>query len=289
MRLEMIDGVLHAYVRQSWLNTALDLCLERSRRDMLAGETPGSDAALLGTGVHGGIEAALLDREVDYHEAVEAGQKAITDELAEREVIFHDMDLDTVRRTMPSLLSNWWTRFRMPTLNEGVLAVEHKFEVELCRFTIDLVPVIVHLEGTIDCVTNERVWDWKTAGQEYKQWEKQRWAIQPSTYAETVVALQEFPHKYPVRFTYGIMLKKPAKGNWVQEVDVIRTRDHAAWLAAQIRSLVELHLNLNPEHHTWPLVDSHALCSEKWCAHWHVCKGAYLDTETFLGKTITTR
>jgi len=154
-----------------------------------------------------------------------------------------------------------------------VARVEWGFKFMLDRFTIDRdLDVRVHGEGTVDLVvTNERVplWDWKTAGRKFQVREKQEKSIQPTMYAAAAVA--HGMATYPVGFNFGVMVR----GGSAQIVTVTRNEGHVEWLRRQIRPFIRAAIEMGTDN-TWPVNDTHYLCSDTWCPNWSHCKGAAL-------------
>ena len=58
-----------------------------------------------------------------------------------------------------------------------------------------------------------------------------------------------------------------------QQVTVTRNAADWRWLEMKLRSFALLAESKLPE---WPRMDSHALCSPKWCENWFDCKGKSL-------------
>jgi hypothetical protein len=141
----------------------------------------------------------------------------------------------------------------------------------------------VFWEGTIDYVDpTGRAWDWKTAGQAYQRWEKQRWDVQSSIY--TTVLHQMGYTTMPATFIFGVMHKqegtrdgfpyvRPAK---TQMIEVQRHEAHTRWVTQQALGMVKFILR-NGVDEPWPVNDQHALCSQKWCPFWDGCKGAHVS------------
>jgi hypothetical protein len=129
----------------------------------------------------------------------------------------------------------------------------------------------IHLEGTMDLVQFDGLWDWKTSTKKYSWRDKQQENIQASVYAAAAVANGWL--EYPVRFNFGVLLRGTAD---TQVCTVTRDRDHEVWLRKQIRNLVLAALVLG-DGNQWPTNDTGALCSPVWCGHWDTCKGETLS------------
>lgn len=259
------------YVRQSWLGDAL-LCMERGRLTMVQPEWRiGSDATVLGTACHAGIEhyienggdVSLNDMRNVMVNSIETNKEpfkwtSIKDE--EAMVKFGD-----------AMLGAWWRDIR-PHVALGGL-VEHNFNVEMADIVVNDTQYKIHYSGTMDYVAPDGIiWDWKTANRKYFQGEKQRQSIQASVYSTAAVKLGLVP-AFPVQFNFGVMLRRDKSEG--QIVEVRRTESHSNWLATQTRNIVSSALRLGQEN-PWLQVDQHNLCSEQWCPWWSICKGAHL-------------
>ena len=260
---------------QSWLGDNL-LCPERSRLNLAFPEKNiGSDATALGTGMHGYAEVRMLGG--DREEAMAAGFAALDHELSLPHNNNGMSDSECVS-FLPTMCAAWELKI-LPSVKPGG-AVEHKFKV----FLGDWNGWKIYLAGTMDYVDpTGKIWDWKTASQEYKRWEKERWAIQPTAYA--IGAINDgLAKSYPINWAYGVVTKSPKKDPKVQIVEFQRNEGHARWLWHQITTLLD-----NAEHAIytvtdhgwgattpWTLNDQHVLCSEKWCGHWSECKGKFV-------------
>lgn len=254
--------ITHTF-RQSQLNTWL-MCPEQYRLDQ-AGELPRqeTEATAVGTAVHAAIETVLRgDCDVD------AGHDAAMDAW------------DTIKPTIdkwikasPELcathVSNCYTSWAdtiYPGLPE-ITMVEAKFEVELYRDDYRT----INLSGTVDAVDADGcVWDWKTAGRAYEQWEADRFKVQPTCY--TFAAHHAWGIDNP-EFAYAVMVKRstPPEG---QIVRVQRDARHWAWLQKQALSLA---FTIEADLPVWQLNDQGWWCSDRWCGAWDRCKGAHVD------------
>ncbi len=275
------------WFRQSGLDT-YSLCPERARIKWFESDRPdpNSDATVTGTSLHVGVEANLLHRKAYGIALSTAEMQDIA--VAEYERIEAEEGLVYMKGTKNDAVAflingiKAWRDYVEPyVVVDAEMLIEHKFDM-LLGYWIDKngVEWEIRLEGKIDTIDRNRVWDWKTAGQPYKQWERQRWAIQPTVYCEAAVS--EGLLTYPVKFSYGAVRKLKTK-EYAEIVDVQRTQKHVHWLWTQVQSLLDLWDKLGPDT-TWPLVDSHALCSPKWCPFWDECKGAHIEPQVFAWK-----
>jgi hypothetical protein len=260
------------YVRQSWLGDAL-MCMERSRLAFMQPDwSIGSDATILGTGVHAGIESYIKS---DGQVSLDEMKNEMRFNINSSEERFKWNTLQTYEdmfRVGDGLLKAWWDDIRKHVLLGGV--VEQKFTVPVGTLNVDSKMYVLHYSGTMDYVDPEgTIWDWKTAGRKYSQSEKQKMSVQASVYSSAAVKLGLAPD-FPVRFIFGVMTKTSKPEG--QIVEVVRTNAHATWLETQTRNIVASALRLGQDN-TWPQVDQHNLCSEKWCPWWSICKGAHIS------------
>jgi hypothetical protein len=273
------DGRQKYTFRQSWISTAL-MCLERGRREAFEDvRSPDSDATILGQACHTAIEYCL-------GELVERGRRIASAELVEKAIeayrsLAADPEVRWVQGTeqdgveFARNMMQAWYREILPQLSDQLLLEQH-FVVPF----FETPEYDVVLEGTMDCldVGLPSIWDWKHVGSTYKQWEKQRNAIQPTAYAHAAATVGVLT--YPIAFKFTCALKKKTM-EVIDVVEVQRTAHHALWLAAQLDDLIALH---GAGLASWPRVDSHVLCSERWCPSWDTCKGAYVPMNEFLWK-----
>lgn len=263
MRVERRDHGIDVYVRQSWINDAL-MCQERGRQAILRPEwsLPNS-ATIMGTAVHAGIEAHLTRNTPTrlvgleaLHDLMESDYKKMN--FTEDEMISYVMDM-----------CDEWEANIKPQLGK-VLYTEKEFHFQLDQFDIHGIPVTVYGKGTIDCVTETGLWDWKTASRKYNAREKQSQAVQPTMY--TAASVAQGWHEYPVTFNYGVMVR----GGKSQIVSVHRNESHTEWLRELVRPLVRTAISIGTDE-SWAKNDTHYLCSESWCSWWSICKGSKLS------------
>jgi hypothetical protein len=262
------------YVRQSWLNDAL-MCPERGRFAITQPEwSSGSDATVLGTAVHAGIEHELINHNDSVAEMREIMWQTLNDTEPESFKWTSMKSIEDMGKFGEAMLLSWYRDIR-PHVEMGGL-VEHQFVVPLGELVFNDTTYKLHYTGTIDYVTPSGVvWDWKTAARKYQQGEKQRQSIQASVYAFAVKSLGLTPD-FPVNFKFGVMTRS-AKSEG-QVVDVLRTSAHASWVATQTMNIVSSALRMGLENN-WLQVDQHFLCSEQWCSWWSICKGAHLSEQ----------
>lgn len=268
MRTELTDNGVNVFVRQSWLKDAT-MCAERGRRAMVMPDwnTP-NELTAFGTAVHAAIEHKIL--------TPEASRSEMTDKaIAEFDAIADSGTMRWVRlqrHEIPELVvnavNNWDTDIR-PSITGDVIGVEQKFTYPMDAYTLaDGRTVRIYGEGTIDLVTSEQLWDWKTASRRYRPTEKQKQDIQSTMYGGAAVARGWL--SWPITFNFGVLVRDGGS----QIVPVEREASHFEWLRRSIRPLVAMHLALGVEQE-WPMNDTGFLCSETWCPFWSVCRGCH--------------
>lgn len=256
------NGDISVYVRQSWLNDAVS-CNERGRQGIIRPEwSMPNDATILGTAVHAGIASVLEGKGQPVKVALEELNRLL-DEPFQRVKYTNEELYDHVTE----LISEWEKNIAH-TLGE-VKGVEKSFTFELDKFMLGNRNIVVNGVGTIDCVTDTAIWDWKTAGKKYSAREKQSQAIQPTMYVAAAVANGWL--EYPATFKYGVLVR----GGKAQIVPVHRNESHTEWLREIIRPFVRSAISLGTED-PWTRNDTHFLCSSTWCSYWSVCKGSKL-------------
>jgi len=259
-------------IRQSWLNDFL-LCPERARRNVVEPDANiGSDLTVIGTAMHAVIEQ-VLSGEIDPGAAAEAAPEAL--QMAAEAEPWKSTGLtpeEMVGQTR--LMSAAWADNVYPIMPPGG-QVEYRFEFQIGE--ADGTPV--WFEGTIDYVApNNTVWDHKSASRKYQQWEKQRWAVQPSVYCAAAVH-DGLVTQVPVKFFYDVMLRN---GD-TQIVELQRDIGHISFVRKQALSAAQFALRYGMDN-PWPLNDQSALCSHIWCPFWDTCKGADMSGDELTWK-----
>ena len=252
-------------IRQSWLNDFL-LCPERARRNVIEPDANiGSDLTVIGTAMHHVIEQVLREQ-ISPREAGDAAREALQ-MAAEAEPWKSTGLTPTEMIDQTRLMSQAWADQVYPSMVMGG-KVEYRFEFQIG--TADNVPV--WFEGTIDYVSPDNtVWDHKSASRKYQQWEKQRWAVQPSVYCAAAVNAG-LVTEVPVRFFYDVMLRNGE----TQIVELQRDIGHIAFVRKQALNVAEFALRYGMEN-PWPMNDQSALCSHIWCPFWDTCKGSEMS------------
>ena len=283
------------HLRQSDINDWLQ-CPEKFRR-RIADEAAGlsrhleSDVALAGTTLHAYIEAELRERKIgpdvrgfvgDYYVDAANGFRSDPNVTFTENTFSSDGAAVDEIVTMVNMWRDSDLRRNLLDRDPETLRVEWEFDQQFCTVGT----TNVYLCGTADLVlVGEGLIDWKTAGREYRRWEKQRWAVQPTvyTYAAAQAGLlggrvdseRDSGLTYPFEF---VVFPRGRKGG-IQHVLVDRGRDHWSWLYMQIVPMVRDILMQAPfgwEEEPWQMNDQSALCSQKWCEYWSTCKGLYM-------------
>jgi hypothetical protein len=281
-------------MRQSWLNE-FTTDAERARLSMLHPElNRDTDAASLGTGVHAAIEAYLLGI-LPMQNMVEYARHVAAETITDGTITWVDLNPELYVDHAGFLTQAWindisgWVPLGGQT--------EVKFEIDTGRTVGDSDgdEWALWFEGTIDYippdVQTHGVIDWKTSGRNYQQWEKQRWALQPSIYTYACVNEILDDVKYPLDFHYGVMLRADRRENGAtiaaqgkgQRVTIRRFESHGEWAITQALTAAEFVLNYGV-HKPWPRNDQHALCSPKWCDFWDRCKGSLVSSDELMWK-----
>jgi hypothetical protein len=264
MKVDNVNKIV--YVRQSWLND-MAICAERARLGIVRPEfRTGSDATIIGTAIHAGIESVLDGRSPDIDGMLEV----VNNEYETLETTnYKKTNIDEAK--IPEYLEAMSLAFYNDILPQVELGgkVEHYFKVPL---GITVQDYAVWLEGTMDYIApSGLIWDWKTSSRAYYIKDKQKSAIQPTVYG--YAAQYEGLASGPVtNFNYGVMVRNsPSKS---QIASVTRTQGHYDWLKYFVRGAVGSCLKVGTDSE-WFMNDSSTLCSSSWCSYWSICKGAF--------------
>ena len=261
MRIDSINKVI--YIRQSWLGD-IGICPERSRLGLVRPEfRTGSDATIIGTAVHTGIEAVLNGKCKEFADMLEF---VCNDYESLETTDYKKTNIN--QEAIPQYLESMSLAFYEDILPKVTLGgtAEQYFKVPL---NIDVDGYAIWLEGTMDYIDpNGVVWDWKTSSRPYYGKEKQKSAIQPTVYTYAASIIQQAVPS----FNYGVMVRQLEPK--AQIVPITRDASHWNWLKHHVRGAVTtaLRTGLNNQ---WITNDSSALCSASWCSFWSICKGAY--------------
>lgn len=277
------DGRRLHRVRQSSLGET-DICLERSRFEM-TGTMPKveNDASNIGTACHAGFELCLEGILQDGSPypltvAIEAAMMELHELVQDPHWRWIKFDgINDAEWFVKTIVSMWYTR-TLPDLKP--LALEHTFGPLTLYEDEDRV---VQVKGTIDYLDAALgLVDWKTGSRKHEQWEKDRWAIQPTVY--TWAAVQDglvVPNSVGlVPFHYRVFYRKSKYVVEYQPYTVWRHAGDWAFLQEKALTIAKLTEAAYPNSgpavlDRWPMNDNHALCSEAWCPAWNLCKGAH--------------
>lgn len=272
MRIVNDGDTINVYIRQSWLKDAM-MCGERGRYGMLPDYKSWSTAnelSAIGTSVHAAIEHDLTNLNVPIDEAVDVAL-ATFDNIAtatEQPMRWVKYNANQSHHYITELYKKW-AQFIRPEVRGQIIGVEQGFEFPLYSTEGPQGErVNVYGEGTIDLITTEQLWDWKTSSRKYNEKEKQSSDVQSMMY----VAAAEHNNfvTLPAKFNFGVMVR----GGATQVVTVDRDQSHIMWLRRIIRPLVRQALWMGTED-SWTVNDTHFLCNSTWCPYWSVCRGAY--------------
>lgn len=265
------DGRTQYTFHQSWLSNTDD-CLEQARLG-LEGELPEqeTDATAMGTAVHAGIEATLLDlKECDSPLSLASAQRVAQETFDELILLPHFRWIDKKEggaRAFINRAMKTWYEGMLPRLDPMMM------EPYVGPFVVyEDDGIVVRFAGSIDYVDRQLgLVDWKTSSGAYEPWEKQRWNIQATMYSllwSLLCDAQGWERPtLPVDFTFCVLLKKGG----MQVLTVNRDQGDWYWLISKAVAIVRL---IEAELDVWPKNDNHALCSPKWCPAWDRCKGA---------------
>lgn len=280
------DDSGNVWIRQSWLGDYF-LDPERARLKIKYPEDDiGGDAAHCGTGAHSGIQLTI-------EQLRDGGSMPTRRQIAQviRDSVDEKIETEGIKwqkfSSLAELLGHSqrcyeaWAREILPVLQyrslitSGALC-EHSFQVVLYQLPDGS---NVGLEGTIDFAPEaHELWDWKTAGREYRPKEKQEFAVQPTAYCAAAV-LGGIPngidYEWPLDFTYGIAVRRVGQAK-AQLLTVRRTEAHFDFMLDRIRACVEHALEFGFDR-PWAINDGAGnwLCSDTWCPWWKRCKGAH--------------
>jgi hypothetical protein len=232
----------------------------------------GSDLTVIGTAMHAVIEQVLRE-EISPRDAASAAPEAL--QMAAEAEPWKSTGLtpqEMIDQTR--LMSAAWADQVYPIMPMGG-RVEYRFEFQIGETN----GVPVWFEGTIDYVAPDNtVWDHKSSGRKYQQWEKQRWAVQPSVYCAAAVN-DGLVNKVPVKFFYDVMLRNGE----TQIVELQRDIGHISFVRKQALAAATFASTYGMDRE-WPLNDQSALCSHIWCPFWDTCKGADMSASELTWK-----
>lgn len=266
---------------KSWLN-----CGEQQRLRRLVEDTKfETDAATVGTVLHALIEEELengfFTTEKDAQAWAALCFLQTLEGYKENGSVYSRSSFDTdikALRVVERLAQVWYRcdeRSHLMYLEEAI--PEWDFDVPL-GISIENTPI--YIAGQADLLLpGEGLWDWKTASQAYRRWEKQRWDVQSTAY--TYAAHYEgllLPDKFgEFEFTFKVFDSKGTTPGPPESIRVKRSPANWEWLKQQVLNMLSIQFAL-PDG-PWPMNDSHVLCSPKWCPVWHECKGKFVDDD----------
>jgi hypothetical protein len=270
------------FVRQSWLNDVL-MCPERAR---LAMKNPqmrmNSDATMIGTAVHHGIEnfintsedVAFAEAELDEMVKVSVAEYQRLLTLPYKRT---GVDETKILSYIESMCTAWYTNI-MPFVEMGG-RTEHRFVLPTGT---NINGYDIYIEGTMDYISPSGViWDWKTAGRSYSGAEKQKNAVQASMYAWAACIEGMVPDPDNIEFKYGVMIRQETPK--AQVVSIHRNQEHVRWISQQVVSACTMGVSVGFDRE-WMLNDQGHLCSSKWCDFWSMCKGATVSDASLILK-----
>lgn len=259
--IQLPDGRYQHTFSASWISNFAQ-CPEQARQRYYK-LTPykASDYTALGSALHKAFEVTLQAKidgdSLSHADAFDVALKTAEQIIAEPGFEFKKWTPESLET---QILQHLQTFFNEIVPIAQPLAVEKPFDLPLYEDSMRM----IHIRGFIDYIDAELgVVDWKTSGQHYKQWEKERYEKQPTVYAwaENTDAM-----RYVV-FVHG---KSP------QTFEVKRNDGHIEWFKRQSLAaarLIEANLSI------WPMVDSGWHCSPKWCDAWATCRGQFLGDQ----------
>lgn len=254
------------YLSYSSINTYLT-CPEHWRRKYIMGEKPPATPALIfGSAIHGTIERAITERHngqalLGFTPLNTIWQNIWAEKVRAEEV---EWGADT-----PELHFNEGLRILgTPDVKRLVdSALVHSDEAGLFmerKITLRVPGVPVPIIGYVDILHHDDVpGDFKTSSAAWSM-EKAREELQPLFY---LAALNQMGHAVPgLRFRHHVITK--TKTVKVQTLECQRTWDEIFWLFDLIRRVWE-----GIEREVFPYHPDAWLCSARYCAYWHSCRG----------------
>ena len=272
-------------------------CLEKLRLETVAtGPRVENDAATVGTVLHATIEHELSNGKFDDVDAAvnfAAYEYVRTLERYQQEerpyVLSSFGDHSKAIAHLDVLVRSWYACDERQELLDATVEpfIEWQFDLRFADIPVKkhgkkAEEVPVYLAGTADIVWNNMLWDWKTAGSEFRLWEKQRWDRQPDVYtwAAAQAGLIQPDKDGLYRFDFKVFVRRATPVE-PQTVTVFRSVNNWRWLYDMITRLVNMTYNMGLDRE-WPVDDQHVLCSPKWCTFFDVCKGAHVAGDTWV-------
>jgi hypothetical protein len=272
---------------KSWLNCGEQVRLVRAVADDGRFQT---DAATVGTVTHQLIESELVDGFYQTEKDAQAHAAMFFVETLEGYAAAGDVytrssfDTDSkALKVVERLAATWYhspERAYLASLGEGGYITEWTFDVPL---GLTFQNTDVFFAGQADLlIPFVGLWDWKTASQAYRRWEKQRYDVQSTgyTYAAWYEGLLTPDRWGEYSMTFKVFDTKLATPGPPDSITVKRSPNNWNWLRTQVSNMLSIQYGM-PDG-PWPLNDNHVLCSPKWCPVWDSCKGAHVSGETWV-------
>lgn len=242
-------------------------CPEHWRRKYVQKEkTPATPALIFGSAIHGTLEQAITERHngqalIGYMPLNALWQNIWAEKVRSEEV---EWGADTpeqhfnegIRILGAPDVQRLVDGTRLTT-DEGGLFMERKV-------TLNVPGVPVPVTGFVDILHDDGVpGDFKTSSMAWTM-DKAREQLQPLFY---LAALNQAGHTVPgLRFRHHVITK--TKAVKVQTLECQRTWDEVFWLFDLIRRVWE-----GIEREVYPYHPDAWICSPRYCAYWHTCRG----------------
>lgn len=278
------DGrYLHKF-RQSFVNTFMN-CPDSARHDMIGSfARTNTDSTAVGTSVHAAIEEAVNDL---MEWGVAPDTASLVDRYTEVHFVEHvdNEDVKWVKRKRGGALA--YGQRCIVSFGDHVLRDLDPLGTEVSFSGLEVwsdPERVITISGTVDYIDVAAMCDWKTAGQEYKRWEYDRWAIQPTFYHYALrhaPEMSQYRNLMSTTDTWRYIVFPDDPSPHPQVVELQRHDEHDAWLVQQLVSIAPM---LEAGLDEWPKRDQHALCSPKWCTAWDTCKGASISDALWVRK-----
>lgn len=285
MRVDASGYHVHQSDLKSWLNCGEQVRLTQAVRESHRFQT---DAATVGTVLHATIEEELengfFQNETDAAAWAANHFVDVLQSYKDAGDLYSRSSFDTevkALKVIERLVGSWYRsdeRAYLGTHEEYV--TEWDFDVPL-GIMFNGLPVFVAGQADL-LLPNVALWDWKTASQAYRRWEKQRYDVQSTvyTYAAHYEGLM-LPDKWgEYEFYFKVFDTKGATPGPPESIPVKRSPNNWDWLKTKVLNMLSVQYAL-PDG-PWPLNDNHVLCSPKWCPVWDSCKGAHIDADRWV-------
>lgn len=257
-----ITGRWHHVFRQSDIAT-FHLCPEKLRT--APAKSQGSDATLVGSALHEGIETFLKSEGEASRETCERAAVG----MLEREWDgVRQVQMDSLREAHNYLLTCfetfWKNRTHFPMGGE----IEQRFDIKNAYVDAQR---SISLQGTTDYFHHghRAIFDWKTNSASYHKdfWRVQRYAVQPTIYCMAM----DMMHGFIPSFTF---VRFPKSGGDMEMATVERD---VADFGAMMHQLLTMAQLIEAQLPAWPTMPTNWWCSPKWCDTFRSgqCMGMY--------------